>query len=265
MRQKSFCRASLPVFVRNEQSKDFLTKQSRISSVKCPLERGVVRGTKGMPDACGLRFASRCPKRSPIASFSGRPAHRAIQRKMEVFYLNKNLRFVIFSSLMAALSILLGKFLAISIGTDIRISFENLPLFFVSIFLGPLWGMGTGIVADLVGCVLRGYAIIPFITLAQALMGLLPGLLIRFVFKNTKPLSIVLSVAATHLVLSMIVKTFILHFTYGMPLLPLLGWRALTYLPIIPLEAYLCVLLSKNHAIKKQFPVLNGSDPGGKQ
>ncbi len=175
--------------------------------------------------------------------------------------MRKNLTFLVFAALLAALSILLGKFLAVSIGSDIRISFENLPLFLASVFLGPLWGMATGIVADLVGCALRGYAVIPLMTVAQAFMGLLPGLLVRFVFRNRKTSSIVLSITITHLLLSIGFKTLILHFTYGTPLLSLFGWRCLTYLPIIPLEAYLCALLMKHHAIRKIFGI---DDAGGK-
>ncbi|MBQ3866023.1 MAG: folate family ECF transporter S component [Clostridia bacterium] len=177
--------------------------------------------------------------------------------------MRRKLTFLAYAALMAALSILLGKFLAIGIGSDIRISFENLPLFIVSIFMGPVWGMATGVVADLLGCLLKGYAIIPLLTVAQALMGLLPGLIIRLVFRNKKPLSIIVSVSVTHLLLSIGMKTYVLHHVYGMAFLPLLGWRALSYLPIIPLEIALCVLLSKNPAIQKIFHYSDHSDMGG--
>ena len=176
--------------------------------------------------------------------------------------MRKNPHYLIYASLLAALSILFGKFLAISIGTDIRISFENLPLFIVSVFMGPFWGAATAVTADLLGCVLRGYAIIPMITVAQALMGFLPGFLVRCVFQKTKSFPIAFSIVVTHLVVSVGIKTLILHFTYGMPLPALLGWRALTYLIIIPLETYLCVLLSRNQAIRKQFGLSDGSSGG---
>ena len=68
----------------------------------------------------------------------------------------RRLRILLLISMFSALSIVFGKFLAFNIGDTIRISFENLPILFAGIFLGPLHGMIVGVVADLVGCVLAG-------------------------------------------------------------------------------------------------------------
>lgn len=166
---------------------------------------------------------------------------------------SKNLRVLVMAAFFAALSIALGKFLAISIGDTIRISFENLPLILASIGLGPVWGLMCAICADLLGCVLRGYAIIPLITAAQALMGLLPGLMTKLVFRSVKPSKTVTAVCISHVIASMIVKTIALHITYTTPYSALFMTRIPTYIFIAAVESYLCVLLLKSKVIRKEF------------
>lgn len=164
-----------------------------------------------------------------------------------------SLRVPVTAALLAALSIVLGKFAAISIGDTIRISFENLPLILSSVILGPLWGLGTAVCADLLGCVLRGYGIIPLITFAQAMMGLVPGLLTRIVFRRTSAGAVAVSAMLSHVICSMGIKTAALHFSYGSPFLPLLGSRVLLYLGIGAAEAYICALLVRNSAVRREF------------
>ena len=58
------------------------------------------------------------------------------------------------AALLAALSIVLGKYMAIS--TPIfRFSFENLPILMAGIFFGPIIGAAVGLIADIVGCLLE--------------------------------------------------------------------------------------------------------------
>lgn len=164
-----------------------------------------------------------------------------------------NLRVPVTAALLAALSIVLGKFAAIGIGDTIRISFENLPLILASVILGPLWGVATAVCADLLGCVLRGYGIIPLITAAQAMMGLVPGLLTRLVFRRTSAPSVAVSVMLSHMLCSMCLKTAALHLSYGSPFWPLLGSRVLLYLAIGAAEAYICAMLVRNSAVRREF------------
>ena len=166
---------------------------------------------------------------------------------------NRNLRCLAAAATLAALSIVLGKFAAIPIGDTIRISFENLPLIFASVALGPLWGLGTAVAADLLGCVLRGYAIIPLITVAQGMIGLLPGLLTRFVFRRRTTAAVAAAVAISHVICSVILKTYALSATYGTPFPTLVGWRALNYIPIAAIEAYLCALLVRTDVVRREF------------
>ena len=192
-------------------------------------------------------------KKDKTASPSAPNGRQSAARRAVGGFRGRELRFAVTAAILAALSIVLGKFAAIPIGDSIRISFENLPLILCSVLLGPIWGMGAAIVADLLGCVLRGYAIIPLITVAQAMIGLLPGVLTRFVFRRTTAPTVAISAAIAHIVCSMGLKTYALSATYGTPFFSLLPWRVLTYLAVGALEAYLCATLLRVGTIRREF------------
>ena len=78
-------------------------------------------------------------------------------------------------ALLAAISIILGKFLAFNIGDWFRFSFENLPLLLCGYLFGVPSGILCAVVADLVGCLVRGYTVNPIITLGAAALGAAAG------------------------------------------------------------------------------------------
>ena len=88
------------------------------------------------------------------------------------------LRGLCFAAICAAMSLVLGKFLQIPnpFQSFIRISFENLPVLLAGITLGPLAGALVGGVADLLGCLLYGYAINPVVLLGAVSVGFVSGL-----------------------------------------------------------------------------------------
>ena len=166
---------------------------------------------------------------------------------------NKELRALIITAVFAAMSIVLGKFLQIPIGDSFRISFENLPILMASLMFGPIYGGACGVVADLLGCVLRGYAIIPLITVAAGLMGIIPGVLTRFVFKKLSMPYVITSGLISHVICSMTVKTIALHMAYGMDYSVLIPTRVLIYTLTGLAESYICAVLLKRNIIKKEI------------
>ena len=172
--------------------------------------------------------------------------------------LSGNLQLLAVAAFLAALSIVCGKYLAFSIGNVLRFSFENLPILLAGMMFGPITGMLVGIVADLLGCVMVGYAINPLVTLGAACIGLLSGLL----FHATKKLSLVwqtcITVILTHLVASVIVKTYGLAQYYNMPFHILLLWRLLNYVIVGVAEWLLIYTVLKNRALRRRFETLRG-------
>ena len=163
-----------------------------------------------------------------------------------------NVRVMIISGLFIAMSIILGKFLQIPIGNSIRISFENLPLIMAGIFYVQFVGGAVGVGADLIGCLLKGYAINPIITLGALCIGALPGVISMLMTKKNQLLSMCLSAFAGHIIGSMLIKSIGLHIYYGTPF-EVLIMRVPLYLAIGTLESMIIYMLLKNKAFSAQL------------
>lgn len=154
---------------------------------------------------------------------------------------------------LAALSIVCGKYLAIPGGNVMRFSFENLPILLAATAFGPIEGIVTGVVADLIGCFLVGYVINPAVTLGAAAIGLVGGVLYRLL----KPVNLLtrtaVSVFGAHLVGSVVIKTFGLAQFYDMPFFVLMGWRGINYLIVGVLEWVLLYILYRNRSVRMQL------------
>ncbi|MBQ8403573.1 MAG: folate family ECF transporter S component [Clostridia bacterium] len=160
-----------------------------------------------------------------------------------------NLHVMVAAALLAALSIVLGKYLAFNIGETLRISFENLPVLMAGVFFGPAVGAMVGAVADLVGCFMVGYAINPVITLGSALVGAVSGAIAMYAFPRRAgwraTWRVFIPVMAAHTVGSMFVKTLGMMLYYGTPA-EIFFVRIPLYIVIGFLEGYIIMLLFKN-------------------
>ena len=168
------------------------------------------------------------------------------------------LKITVSLAMLAAISIVLGKYLAISVGEVLRFSFENLPVILAAVAFGPAAGALVGAVADLVGCLLVGYTINPLITLGGVCIGITSGISYRILGKSSLPfwLKIAISVALSHLLGSVVVKTFGLAQWYNMPFLILMLWRLLNYVIVGALEGALVFILMKNKLISREIASL---------
>ena len=170
-----------------------------------------------------------------------------------------NLRVMTCAGLLAALSIILGKFLQIPnpFQEIIRISFENTPLVMAGMFFGPAVGLATGAVADLVGCALYGYAVNPLITVGAASVGFVSGIISGYIIKRSTLLKTVLSVSIAHIIGSVVIKSIGLAAwylsTYNMGLAELMLWRLLTYCIIGVAETAIVFALIKNRSFSSQL------------
>lgn len=164
-----------------------------------------------------------------------------------------------FAAVLSAMSLILGKYLQIPHpwGQLIRISFENLPVLLSGIFFGPLVGVLTGAVADLVGCLLYGYAINPLVTLGAALVGGVSGAVSHYVCRRPRVLSVAVSVLSAHLVGSVLVKTlglaswYLAGYNIGIWSLVLI--RLCNYTLIGVAEGALILALLRNRALTAQI------------
>lgn len=134
---------------------------------------------------------------------------------MKSISVKSTIRVITLCGILAALSVI-GKLLNIGIGNYLRISLENTPVIAAGLICGPLFGALTGVVADIVGCILHGYAISPIITVGMAAMGALPGI-VALVFKSRKRNFIfyLLTAIVTYAVASCVIKSIGLAVYFG--------------------------------------------------
>lgn len=175
-----------------------------------------------------------------------KPNPHILKKELRLF---GSLKVLMISSLLVALSVVLGKLLAINITQSFRISFENLPILFAGIAFGPFVGGMTGLIADLVGCLLVGYAINPLITLGAVCIGVTAGLFTHVLLPKHPRVSIPIAVAVSHLLGSVLIKSLGIYLWYGTPL-AVLWLRIPIYLFTGAAEAYLLFLLFKSRAIR---------------
>ena len=168
-------------------------------------------------------------------------------------HLSGHLRTLAVAAFLAALSIVCGKYLAFPVGTVMRFSFENLPIILAGMLFGPAIGVMTAVVADLLGCVMVGYAINPVVTIGAACIGLVSGVIYRMLKKHSSILKIAVSVLSAHIIGSVLIKTWGLAVFYDMPFLVLLLWRLLNYVIVGTVEGLLIYCILKSNAVKRNL------------
>lgn len=163
-------------------------------------------------------------------------------------------------AMLAAISIVCGKYLAINAGEVLRFSLENTPIILAGMAFGPAAGAIVGAVADLVGCVMVGYTINPVVTLGAAAVGVVSGLMpLLLKGKDLKKRSLTaICVLAAHLIGSVLIKTPGLSAYYSMPFGILLLWRVLNYLIVGTLDGVVVHALLKNKGVRMQINEITG-------
>ena len=164
-------------------------------------------------------------------------------------------RILIVAALLVAMSIVLGKFGAINIGNSIRIGFGGMPIQVAGIFFGPVIGAVVGLVADVVGCILKGYSINPIITLGSTCIGLVSGLMFHYALKPMKKVilpKIAISTVAAHAVGSMLITSIGLYAYYHTPFETLI-LRVPIYLITAAIETAVIYLMLKNKAFSSEL------------
>lgn len=166
-----------------------------------------------------------------------------------------SLKIMACAAILAAMSIVLGKFLAFNLTPSIRISFENLPVIISGVFFGPMVGAAVGVVSDLLGCAMVGYTVNPIITVGAACIGLISGL-VPLIFKKRSCLCAITSVILSHIFGSVIIKTLGLSLYYTLPFVQTALWRLLTYTFVGIAECALICILIKNTGFTAQVEKL---------
>ena len=170
---------------------------------------------------------------------------------------------LVFMALMIAMSIVLGKYLPIFNTEIIRISLENLPIFFTAVAIGPLGGALVAVVADLLGCLLVGYTINPMVMLGGALVGLVSGILYHKIPIKYNLAKLMIAVFSGHFIGSVTIKTIGLASwylsKYNMGFGALFLTRLVIYAFTGVMEIVIILLLLKSKPIKNMISKIQGA------
>ncbi|MBE6031645.1 MAG: folate family ECF transporter S component [Clostridiales bacterium] len=100
-----------------------------------------------------------------------------------------NTKVMVTLALLIAINLILTRIFVIYFSDFSRFDLGNVPLILAGLFFGPAAGAIAGAAADILGSVvLSGRGWFPPLTIGPVLMGLIPGLLRRFLIKkNTLP------------------------------------------------------------------------------
>ncbi len=143
-----------------------------------------------------------------------------------------SLRQITTAAMLAALSIIFERLIPITPASntlDIRITFGNIPLILSGILVSPVIGGICGVVSDVAGCFISGYAPFPILMAAPFVTGFLPGLVFRAVdnslIKNKslvcQSFALILSILLSHIVSSFIITTYGLSVMRGVAFAPM--------------------------------------------
>ena len=130
-----------------------------------------------------------------------------------------------------------------------RITFENLAIIMAGLLYGPLVGGGVGLATDIISYFMSQQAapILPVVTLGAVMVGVVSGVISKYIVKQKGRRQIIISGAFAHLIGSMIIKTIGLFPIYGALALV----RIPIYLVIAPLEIILLCTLFKRKSFAK--------------
>ncbi len=173
-------------------------------------------------------------------------------RKAQKLGIFGSLQVMTMAAMLTAMSVVIGIFCKSFLnfgGGLFRITFENLPILLSGIMFGPGIGGVVGAATDIVSYFLSGqvYPINPIVTVGAALVGIVSGMLAKYVFKHKGYARLIIPCAVAHIIGSMTVKSIGLVTFYGVAVL----WRIPLYLVIAFLEIVLICAMYRNSAVRK--------------
>lgn len=153
-------------------------------------------------------------------------------------------RTLVFLGLLIAMHIVLVRLVVIDLGSY-RITIGSVCTILAGLWFGPVAGGVSGLISDLLGCILKGYAVNPLITVAAILWGVIPALMRPLLTgskaKKTAVLSV--SVVITSILSTLVFTTAGLVFIIGYNFYVIMPGRIIQWAIMTPIYCVLtCVL-----------------------
>lgn len=153
---------------------------------------------------------------------------------------------LVYTALLVAANIALNSFDVSVPLAGTKLTFSYIPCFIAGIFLGPLAGFLTGAIGDVLGFLIHSQGLVwmPLITVSSALIGLIPGLVFKFI-KLHPVWNIVISLALVFVICTVFLNTYALFQIYsrGRTFWVYLGVRMTTQPIVFAINAAAILLL----------------------
>lgn len=151
-------------------------------------------------------------------------------------------RTLVFLGLLVAMHIVLVRLVVIDLGSY-RITIGSVCTILAGLWFGPVAGGVSGLISDVLGCILKGYAINPLITVAAILWGVIPALMCPLMTgsKVKKTGMLWLSVVVTSILATLVFTTAGLVLLLGYNFYAIMPGRIVQWAIMTPIY---CVLTS---------------------
>ena len=151
-------------------------------------------------------------------------------------------RTLVFLGLLVAMHIVLVRLVVIDLGSY-RITIGSVCTILAGLWFGPVAGGVSGLLSDILGCILKGYAINPLITVAAVLWGVIPALMRPLMTGSTvkKTGMLWLSVVVTSILATLVFTTAGLVLLLGYNFYAIMPGRIVQWAIMTPIY---CVLTS---------------------
>ena len=164
---------------------------------------------------------------------------------------NQETKKLVFSALMVAMSIVIGIICKayFTVTPITRITFDTMPILLIGIAFGPIYSVSAAVAADVISALMAGYAPTPLIAVGSAVIGLIAGVLPRYIIKRKGFWQILLISALAQTAGALMIKSYALADLYEYQFLPTMLARLPFSVVITLVEAYLVFLILKNKRI----------------
>ncbi len=124
-------------------------------------------------------------------------------------------KYIAYVAVLVALNALLNALSLPLFGGIVQVTFSYVPCFIAGIFMGPVAGILVGALGDLLGMIIHPLGPwIPLITLANAMIGGITGLIFKF-SKLHPLLNLIISIITVFVVATLGVNTYALYVVYA--------------------------------------------------
>lgn len=128
---------------------------------------------------------------------------------------NTTTRKLVYMAVLAALEVVLARFIVPMPNPTMRFSIEAVPIIIAGLLFGPVPGMLVGFVGDAVGTLFSGYGYNPAFAVPPIMIGLSAGLLRPILYRKVSYLRILATFAPAVVLGSILWQSYWLSFFYG--------------------------------------------------